>query len=171
MKRALVLAAAAGALVLGTATGDAAPRIDYAGVALNVLPPGQTGELGVGRHSVDQIALYDGLTPLGGNVTQRDLTRYYKSARFGVEGKPERTTRPRAGLRSCATAGAFRTSTAARAPTSSSVPAGSRRRTAACCSSCSVLRDGSPRSTFRESTRSRSRSPVAASSRARRPSS
>ena len=99
MKRLLVLAAAAGALVLGAATGDAAPRIDFAGVALNVLPPGQTGELGVGRHSVDQIALYDGLTPLGGNITQRDLTRYYKSARFGVEGKPERTTRPRAGLR------------------------------------------------------------------------
>ena len=99
MKRALVLAAAAGALVFGAAIGDAAPRIDFAGVALNVLPPGQTGELGIGRHSVDQIALYDGLTPLGGNVTQRDLTRYYKSARFGVEGKPERTTRPRAGLR------------------------------------------------------------------------
>jgi acyl-homoserine lactone acylase PvdQ len=99
VKRALVLAAAAGALVLGAATGDASPRIDFAGVALNVLPPGQTGELGVGRHSVDQIALYDGLTPLGGNVEQRDLTRFYKSARFGVEGKPERTTRPRAGLR------------------------------------------------------------------------
>ena len=99
MKRALVLAAAAGALVFGAATSDAAPRIDFAGVALNVLPPGQTGELGVGRHSVDQIALYDGLTPLGGNVTPRDLTRFFKSARFGVEGKPERTVRPRAGLR------------------------------------------------------------------------
>jgi acyl-homoserine lactone acylase PvdQ len=99
VKRALVLAAAAGALVLGAATGDAAPRIDFAGVALNVLPPGQAGELGVGPHGVDQIALYDGLTPLGGNVTQRDLTRFYKSARFGVEGKPERTVRPREGLR------------------------------------------------------------------------
>lgn len=99
MKRALVLAAAAGALVLGAAAGDAAPRIDFAGVALNVLPPGQAGDLGMGRHSVDQIALYDGLTPLGANVTQRDLTRFYKSARFGVEGKPERTVRPRDGLR------------------------------------------------------------------------
>ena len=99
MKRALVLAAAAGALVLGAATGDAAPRIDFAGVALNVLPPGQGGALGVGVHGVDQIALYDGLTPLGGNVTQRDLTRFFKSARFGVEGKPERTVRPREGLR------------------------------------------------------------------------
>ena len=47
MKRALVLAAAAGALVLGAATGDAAPRIDFAGVALNVLPPGQGGDLWV----------------------------------------------------------------------------------------------------------------------------
>lgn len=99
MKRALVLAAVAAALVLGAATGDAATRIDFAAVALNVLPPGQGGELGVGVHGVDQIALYDGLTPLGGNVTRRDLTRYFKSARFGVEGKPERTIRPRAGLR------------------------------------------------------------------------
>ncbi|MBA3748807.1 MAG: penicillin acylase family protein, partial [Solirubrobacterales bacterium] len=63
------------------------------------LPPGQGGALGVGPHGVDQIALYDGLTPLGGNVTQRDLTRFFKSARFGVEGKPERTVRPREGLR------------------------------------------------------------------------
>ncbi|HSK57813.1 MAG TPA: penicillin acylase family protein, partial [Actinomycetospora sp.] len=73
--------------------------IDYARVARNVLPPGQAGDLSGGRHSVDQIALYDGLTPLGANVTARDLDRYFKSARFGVEGRAERTVRPRAGVR------------------------------------------------------------------------
>jgi hypothetical protein len=33
------------------------PRIDFAAVALNVLPPGEAGDLGAGRHSVDQIPL------------------------------------------------------------------------------------------------------------------
>ena len=94
MKRALACAVAAAALSVAVASGDAAPRIDFAAVALNVLPPGQAGDLGIGRHSVDQIALYDGLTPLGANVTARDLTRYFKSARFGVQGRPERTVRP-----------------------------------------------------------------------------
>jgi len=99
VRSALVCAAVAAVLALGTGAGDAARRIDFARVALNVLPPGQAGDLGVSRHSVDQIALYDGLTPLGANVTQRDLTRYFKSARFGVEGRPEGTVRPRAGVR------------------------------------------------------------------------
>jgi acyl-homoserine lactone acylase PvdQ len=99
VKRALACVAVAAVLSVGVGAGEAAPRIDFAHVALNVLPPGQAGDLGVGRHSVDQIALYDGLTPLGGNVTQRDLTRYFKSARFGVQGRAESTVRPRAGLR------------------------------------------------------------------------
>jgi acyl-homoserine lactone acylase PvdQ len=99
VKRALLLATAAAALAVGTGPGEAAPRIDFADVARNVLPPGQAGDLGIGRHSVDQIALYDGLTPLGADVTARDLNRYFKSARFGVEGRPERTVRPRAGVR------------------------------------------------------------------------
>ena len=99
MKRALLLAAAVAALGAGVASGASAPRIDFAAVALNVLPPGQAGDLGVGPHSTDQIALYDGLTLLGAGVTQRDLTRYFKSARFGLEGRAERTVTPRPGLR------------------------------------------------------------------------
>ncbi len=68
-------------------------------MALNVLPPGQSGSLGVDRNSSDQIPLYDGLTPLGGNVTAANVRRYFKSARFGLEGKrPVRTERPRAGV-------------------------------------------------------------------------
>jgi acyl-homoserine lactone acylase PvdQ len=69
-------------------------------VALNVLPPGQSGSLAFGPNAQDQIALYDGLTPLGGNVTAQNLRRYFKSARFGLEGqKPARTDRPRPGVR------------------------------------------------------------------------
>ena len=99
MKRALLAAAAFAALAGGVSAGEAARRIDFAAVARNVLPPGQAGDLAMGRHSTDQIALFDGLTPLGANVTQRDLQRYFKSARFGVEGRPERTVRPRDGVR------------------------------------------------------------------------
>src|SRR5256885_7271587 len=52
---------------------SAAPPRDYAAVALNVLPPGQDGGFTIGVHSLDQLKLYDGLTPLGGAVTTGDL--------------------------------------------------------------------------------------------------
>src|SRR5437588_2094297 len=101
MKRAAALAVAAAALVLGLAPTSAAPRGDYAAVALNVLPPGEDGGFTIGVHSLDQLKLYDGLTPLGGNVTTRDLTRYFKPEHLGMTG--ERTVRSektgRAGLR------------------------------------------------------------------------
>jgi acyl-homoserine lactone acylase PvdQ len=98
LKRALVVAVLA-LLVTDVGASGAQERLDFAGVALNVLPPGQAGDLGVGRHSTDQIALYDGLTPLGADVSDADLRRYFKSARFGVAGRAERVQRPRAGVR------------------------------------------------------------------------
>jgi acyl-homoserine lactone acylase PvdQ len=74
---------------------------DYSGEALNVLPPGQAGTFSISPHSIDQIALYDGLTPKSGLVRQRDLHRYFKSAKFGLNGqRPRRVERPgRRGLR------------------------------------------------------------------------
>jgi acyl-homoserine lactone acylase PvdQ len=77
----------------------AAPRADYAAAALNVLPPGQSGDLLFPPTAKDQLRLYDGLTPLGGNVKAADLSRYFKPERFGVSGKVVRTERPRAGVR------------------------------------------------------------------------
>jgi acyl-homoserine lactone acylase PvdQ len=97
MRRVLALAAAA-ALAAIPAAGGAA-RVDYAAVALNVLPPGQSGDLLFPPTAKDQLRLYDGLTPRRGNVRPADLTRYFKSARFGVTGKVVRTERPRAGVR------------------------------------------------------------------------
>jgi len=74
---------------------------DFSGEALNVLPPGQDGSLSTTSHSTDQIALYDGLTPKAGAVKQRDLHRFFKSAKFGLNGRRqgavERPGRP--GLR------------------------------------------------------------------------
>jgi acyl-homoserine lactone acylase PvdQ len=97
MRWALALATA-GALIAIPAAGGAA-RVDYAAVALNVLPPGQSGDLLFPPTAKDQLRLYDGLTPLGGSVKPRDLTRYFKPERFGVTGKVVRRERPRAGVR------------------------------------------------------------------------
>ena len=97
MPRALLVAALA-ALLSIPAAGGAAKR-DYAAVALNVLPPGQSGSLRFPANASDQIPLYDGLTPKLGNVSARDLTRYFKPERFGVTGKVVRVERPRRGVR------------------------------------------------------------------------
>jgi acyl-homoserine lactone acylase PvdQ len=97
MARALAFAAIV-ALLSIPAAGGAAKR-DYAAVALNVLPPGQSGSLLFPATASDQIPLYDGLTPRMGNVAARDLPRFFKPERFGVTGKAVRVERPRAGVR------------------------------------------------------------------------
>jgi acyl-homoserine lactone acylase PvdQ len=97
MRRVLVLAAAAALSAIPAAGGAA--KLDYAAVALNVLPPGQSGDLLFPPTAKDQLRLYDGLTPRAGNVKASDLTRYFKPERFGVTGKVVRTERPRAGVR------------------------------------------------------------------------
>ena len=63
-----------------------------------MLPPGQAGTFPPGPNSTDQIALYDGLTPLEGRVGPGDLTRYFKTARFDMP-RGGAVVRPRAGLR------------------------------------------------------------------------
>src|SRR3954454_23442227 len=99
MRRAVaVTLVAVAAIVLPTA-GGSAERRDYAAVALNVLPPGQSGDLRFPPAATDQLKLYDGLTPKVASVSPRDLTRFYKPEGFGVSGKVVRTERPRAGLR------------------------------------------------------------------------
>src|SRR5436309_15732835 len=101
MRKAAALAISVTALLLGLASSSAAPPRDYAAVALNVLPPGEDGGFTIGVHSLDQLKLYDGLTPLRGNVTARDLTRFFKPEHLGMTGertvRSEKTGRP--GLR------------------------------------------------------------------------
>ena len=97
MHRALALVAVAALISLPAAGG--AGKDDYAAVALNILPPGQSGDLRFPATARDQLRLYDGLTRRMGNVTPRDLTRYFKSEQFGVTGKVVRVERPHKGLR------------------------------------------------------------------------
>ena len=42
-----------------------------------VLPPGNYGGIPTGEHSLDQLPLYDGLTPLRSDVTEADLDEHY----------------------------------------------------------------------------------------------
>jgi acyl-homoserine lactone acylase PvdQ len=75
----------AGALLVVTALSAApAQAQDYADTALNIIPSGQWGALPVPPEADQQAQMYDGLTPLFDQVTDADLTRYFKSERFGV---------------------------------------------------------------------------------------
>ena len=60
------------------------PKRDYAAAAWTILPPGENGSLTFDRNTTDQAKLYDGLTPLSGAVTARDLRRFFKPAPLGL---------------------------------------------------------------------------------------
>ena len=91
----VVLGTCAAALVSPTVASAA--KLDYGLTVRNVLPPGQWGGQQANANSTDQAALYDGLTPLGSNVTLADISRLYKSARFN-QPKGGAVTRPIPGL-------------------------------------------------------------------------
>jgi acyl-homoserine lactone acylase PvdQ len=90
----------AGMLVLAglTATGVQAKRgpldQDYAQTALNIIPSGQWGTLPVPPNANSQALMYDGLTPLFDQVTDSDLTTYFKSERFGIDTSGPGTSEP-----------------------------------------------------------------------------
>jgi acyl-homoserine lactone acylase PvdQ len=69
------------------------PSADF---AYNILAPGQYGALPPTANSTDQVALYDALTPLRGNVTTDDIQRLYKPENFAPTGatRSEDTGRP-----------------------------------------------------------------------------
>jgi acyl-homoserine lactone acylase PvdQ len=98
---AAALVAAAALLALAPVAHAAAPPKDYAATALNIVPSGQLGSVPVPKGADRQARMYDGLTPLFDKVTSKDLTRYFKSERFGTRGqcpcKVEKT--PRRGVR------------------------------------------------------------------------
>jgi acyl-homoserine lactone acylase PvdQ len=84
-------------LALTAPAGAFAAPLDFGGKLLNVLPPGQAGSLPLSPNSTDQIPLYDGLTPLGGQVGPGALNRYFKTARFD-QPRGGTVVRPRKGL-------------------------------------------------------------------------
>src|SRR3954447_12390990 len=69
----------AGALVPSTAAPAASAKGDR---AFYILPPGNYGGLPPTDDSLDQLPLYDGLTPLRGNVTDADIDSHYLPENF-----------------------------------------------------------------------------------------
>ncbi len=100
MRRVFLAAGLPGAVALAVvASGSSGtPRHDYAAVSRTVLPPGQNGGLNFDRNTNDQAKLYDGLTPLRGNVSQTAIERWFKPAPLDRGPKPVRTERPRKGV-------------------------------------------------------------------------
>ena len=82
-----------------SARGAATPRDRSAGRRVEHPPPGENGSVTFDRNTTDQAWLYDGLTALRGNVTPRDLRRFFKPAPLGLGAdKPQQQERPRAGV-------------------------------------------------------------------------
>ncbi len=104
-------------------------------VARYILPPGNFGGIPFTANSTDQLPLYSGLTPLRDNITQADIDQLLPAR--GLPADRRRRTRSEPAGPACSsstTPTASRTSTARRARTSPSAPAGRRHATAACCS-------------------------------------
>ena len=74
---------------------------DFASTALNIIPSGQYGAVPPPPKADDQARMYDGLTPLFDDVTNRDLRRYFKSEKLGTkgQGRMRRERVPRRGVR------------------------------------------------------------------------
>lgn len=95
----VLLAAAVAALSVVLTPLEAAAKRDYAAAAWTILPPGENGSVVFDRNTTDQAKLYDALTPLGGNVTARDIRGFFKPAPLGAPAaKGDRKERPRPGL-------------------------------------------------------------------------
>jgi acyl-homoserine lactone acylase PvdQ len=60
---------------------------DHAAVALNILPAGQYGAVPPPPEATGQAERYDALTPRFDDVTDADLTRYFKSEALGTTGQ------------------------------------------------------------------------------------
>jgi hypothetical protein len=88
-----VLPVLLGAPAVATAAGGGKDIARY------ILPPGNFGGLPTTDESLDQLPLYDALTPLRGNVTRRAIDRFFLPENFQPVGptREEQTGRP--GLR------------------------------------------------------------------------
>jgi acyl-homoserine lactone acylase PvdQ len=63
-----------------------------------VLPPGNYGGLPTNENSTDQLPLYDGLTPLRGNIGDADLEEYFLPFDFEPVGETTEEPTPRDGV-------------------------------------------------------------------------
>src|SRR4051812_3177441 len=88
LKRALAAVLVVGGMLVfvpAASAGDqtSTPK-DYAQTALNIIPSGQYGTIPPPPGADTQALMYDGLTPLFDNVSNSDLTQYFKSEKYGI---------------------------------------------------------------------------------------
>ena len=93
---ALVAAAAVLVATLAAGTGSATGRSGTDRVRY-ILPPGDYGGLPTNTNSRDQLPLYDGLTPLRGNVTDADINSHFLPEDFTPIGATHEELTGRAG--------------------------------------------------------------------------
>src|SRR4051812_21421242 len=93
----LFICGLAATLLVAAAPGAARAPADHAILALNILPPGESGT--GGKHVTDQLKLYDALTPRRDNVNQKTLRALFKPETLGAAGKTTRESTPRKGLK------------------------------------------------------------------------
>jgi acyl-homoserine lactone acylase PvdQ len=84
-------------LVLAFAPAAQAAPLDFGKQTFNIMPPGQSGALPPDENSLDQLRLYDALTPLFDDVQPRHVEGLFKSARFFAP-KGGTVERPRRGI-------------------------------------------------------------------------
>ncbi len=82
MSRVVKLISMVAALLMVPAASAASK--DFADTARNIIPSGQYGGFPPPPGADAQALLYDGLTPLFDDVSNSDLTTYFKSEKFGV---------------------------------------------------------------------------------------
>jgi len=93
----LLVCALVAVLLAGGSSAARHQPADHAAIALNILPPGESGSGGV--HATDQERLYNALTPLRGNVTAKTLRKDFKPETLGATGKTKREPVPHKGVR------------------------------------------------------------------------
>src|SRR3954453_16615136 len=93
----LFICGLAATLLIAAAPGAARAPADHAILALNILPPGESGT--GGKPVTDKLKLYDALTPRRDNVNQKTLRALFKPETLGAAGKTTRESTPRKGLK------------------------------------------------------------------------
>ncbi len=85
------------AIAIAVASTAFAAPLDFGRQTYSVMPPGQSGAVPPVDNSLDQLGLYDALTPLFDDVRKRHIERLFRSARF-FEPRGGTVERPRRGL-------------------------------------------------------------------------
>src|SRR5215510_11033638 len=103
LRRGIVLATvvvlALGTLVAEPAGAHGSPPPTQGDRARYILPPGNYGGLPTSANSLDQLPLYDALTPKRANVTDADIDQLYLPEDFKPIGATHEVTTPRPGVK------------------------------------------------------------------------